>query len=312
MKEIKNVLIIGLGALGATYATKIHDYNPECLKVLLDRDRLDRYQTDGIIFNKKRYDFDYILESNRDFKADLIIIATKSTTFKQSSRMIRPFVDEGTIIMSLLNGISSEEVLAEKYGPEKILYSYYLGHSCMRQGNEIRHDGIGTIYFGNADNTRFSENTKAVMKFFERVGINYEVPENMLTGLWQKFIINIGANIPLAILKSPFKALKTSLNARNLSYNLMLEAVEIAKVIGIEGANNFIEKAFESMQMIPDDCRPSTLQDLDNKKPTEIDIFCGEVCRLGKKYSVPTPKNALACHIIKALEDLETSEIINI
>ncbi len=303
MKEIKKVLLIGLGALGSTYAVKIHDYNPEYLKILLDKDRLERYQTNGIIYNKKRYDFDYIIESNRDYKADLIIITTKSTNFKEASRMIRPFVDEGTIIISLLNGISSEEILSEKYGEEKVLYSYYLGHSCMKYGNEIKYDGIGTTYFGNADNTKFSENTKALMNFFEKIGINYEVPQNMLTGLWQKFMINLASNIPLAILQAPFKAVKTSLNARNIGYNLMTEAVEIAKVLGIQGHEQFIERAFEEIQKVPDDCRPSTLQDLDNKKATEIDIFCGEICRLGKKYGIPTPKNALAYQIIKALED---------
>lgn len=308
MKEIKNVLIIGIGALGSVYATKIHDYNPELLKVLLDKSRLERYQNEGIIFNKKRYDFDYILESNRNFKADLIIIATKSTTFKEASRMIRPFVDEGTIILSLLNGISSEEILAEKYGPEKVLYSYYLGHSCMKRGNEIKFDGVGTTYFGNADNSKFSENVKAVMNFFQKVGIDYEVPENMLTGLWQKYVINIGCNITLAMLQQPFKALRVSLNARNIAYGLMTEVVEIAKAVGIEGYEKFIENSFAAFMGIPDDSKPSTLQDIENKKPTEIDIFCGEICKLGKKYNISTPKNAMAMQIIKALEDTAKPE----
>ena len=77
MKEIKNVLICGIGAIGSIYADKIEKFSPKNLRVLVDRERLERYKKNPTVFNGRVLDFNYILQETQDFKADLIIIATK-------------------------------------------------------------------------------------------------------------------------------------------------------------------------------------------------------------------------------------------
>ena len=54
---------------------------------------------------------------------------------------------------------------------------------------------------------------------------------------------------------------------------------------------------------LPPDARFSTLQDLDAKRPTEVDMFCGTMVRLGRELGVPTPFNEFALHAVKALEE---------
>lgn len=44
MKEIENVLVCGIGAVGSIYADKIEKYSPEKLRVLVDKSRLERYK----------------------------------------------------------------------------------------------------------------------------------------------------------------------------------------------------------------------------------------------------------------------------
>ena len=78
MKEIENVLICGLGAIGTIYADKIQKFSPENLKILVDKERLERYSKNPVIYNGNELHFNYILPYNSEFKADLIIIATKN------------------------------------------------------------------------------------------------------------------------------------------------------------------------------------------------------------------------------------------
>lgn len=306
MKDIKKVLVLGLGAIGSICATKLHEYNPECVEVLLDKSRFDKYKKSGIRFNNKRYDFEYRLDSDILYKADLIIIATKSTSFDKACDMIKNFIHEDTIIMSLLNGISSEEKLIEKYGKEKVLYSFYQGHSSMKVDNKINFDGIGDFYFGEAKNIEHSENVLAVKDLFDKIGLNYKIPEDMISALWQKLIINIGANQPLALVRRPYSAFKTSKYVRNISFDLMSEAVKIAKILEIKGADSFLDYAFDILGTIPDDLKPSMLQDIENGKETEVDIFAGEICKLGKKHNVPTPKNRLVLNIFKSIDEVNS------
>ena len=118
---IKNVLICGIGAIGSIYADKIQQYSPNNLKILVDEGRLKRYLKHPNIFNGKELRFEYVLPDEKNFKADLIIIATKYDGLNDAIKNIKNFVSENTIIVSLLNGITSEKIIAEKYGCDKSL-----------------------------------------------------------------------------------------------------------------------------------------------------------------------------------------------
>lgn len=77
MKTIRNVVLVGLGAIGSIYAVKIHQHDPASLRVLVDEERLDRYRKIPRLFNGEYYDFSYALPEPGSEKADLILIATK-------------------------------------------------------------------------------------------------------------------------------------------------------------------------------------------------------------------------------------------
>lgn len=116
MKEIKKVLICGIGAVGSIYANKINEFDRENLRVLVDKKRLENYTKNPKIFNGKPLNLNYILPEDNNFQADLIIIATKFDGLLEAVENIKNFVKEDTIIMSLLNGVTSEEIIAQKYG----------------------------------------------------------------------------------------------------------------------------------------------------------------------------------------------------
>lgn len=83
----------------------------------------------------------------------------------------------------------------------------------------------------------------------------------------------------------------------------MEEAVEIAKKLEIQGSESFIQSAFDLIDTMPSELKPSMLQDVENQKITEVDIFAGEICKLGKKFNIPTPKNELVLDIIKSVDE---------
>ena len=172
-----------MGAIGGYYAAKFFcsDYN---LKVLVDRERFERYNKDPRVINNKVYEFDYVMPDYTGYIADMVIIATKSDGLLSAIDNIEHFVGDNTIIMSFLNGVTSENQIKEKYG-EKVLYSYLLGHTFFRKGENIFHDGNARIFFGspNVNDSRV-DNVKIV---FEKIGVGYQVSDDILTSLWKKF-----------------------------------------------------------------------------------------------------------------------------
>ena len=147
---MKNVIICGLGAVGLTYAMKFRGKGKCTLKILVDEERLKKYTKNKPVFNGIKQDFEYILPSDK-FDADLIIIATKAQGLESAIQNIKNFVSEKTKILSLLNGISSEQEIKKAYPLAKVLKSYFIGHSAVRTGNSVTQDGVGEIVMEKDD-----------------------------------------------------------------------------------------------------------------------------------------------------------------
>ena len=79
---------------------------------------------------------------------------TKSTGLNDAIKYIKNFVSEKTIIISLINGISSEEKIKQAFPKAKVLRSYFIGHSAMREASEFKQDGVGKIVFTITNNSR--------------------------------------------------------------------------------------------------------------------------------------------------------------
>ena len=63
---------------------------------------------------------------------------------------MRNHVGPGTLVLSLLNGISSEDLLAEAFGADRVPLAMILGIDAVREGNATRFSGTGKIHFGDA------------------------------------------------------------------------------------------------------------------------------------------------------------------
>lgn len=301
MNEIKNVLICGIGAIGSIYAYKINKFNNNNLKILVDEKRLEKYTKTPKIFNGNVLNLNYVLPENTEFKADLIIIATKFDGLKEAINNIKNFIKKDTIILSLLNGVTSEEIIASKYGWDHILLSYFIGSSAMRDDNKIIHNGIGTIVFGSKDNSQ-QEDTKLVKDFFDKVEIDYKIPEDMLRAYWLKYMLNVSSNQLSAILNMTFGDMQSNSNARDLLKKIMEEVKQIAIAQGVKNTQTMIDEAFEIFDKMTKEGRTSMLQDIQAKRQTEVEMFAGTMIEFGKKYSIPTPYNLAIYDLINIMQ----------
>lgn len=304
MNKIERVSLIGLGAIGATYASKIHDMNPKQLSIIVDKTRFKKYNEKGLNVNGKPYDFNYVLPEEQVEYADLILVSVKYHDLFNAIESMKNHVGPDTVIIPLLNGISSEEIIGEAYGMEKILYAYCVAIDAVRSDNNITYTNMGEIVFGEEKNKEYSHKVKLVEAFFNRAGISYKIPADMLKALWWKFMVNVGLNQTSAVLDAPYRVFQEIKEAQDLMESVMMEVVLLSQKMGIGLEKEDVKGFYQPLSTLSPEGKTSMHQDIEAKRKTEIEMLAGTVCELGKKYGVDTPINESLFKMIRTLEKM--------
>lgn len=305
MKDIKKVTLIGLGAMGVFFAPRISEKLGADFRILADGARKERLERKGVTVNTINYRFPIITPDVEGDPADLVIIAVKGYDLEQAIKDIRNQVGKDTIILSVLNGVESEKQVAAVYGEEHVLYSYMRISIVMKDGKTEFDPHKGSIHFGDLKNDpeHYSENVLAVKNLFDLCGIDYKVDADMLKGIWFKFMCNVAENMTCAMFGVPFGAFQKSDDANYFRHKAMWEVIHVANKLGIDIGQNEIDRQEHTIGRLPYENNPSTLQDLETGKHTEVDMFAGTVVRLGKELGVETPVCECFLHGIHLIED---------
>ena len=300
--SIETISIIGAGALGAAYGGLLYDMDMRSVSFVAGGKRLERLRREGLIVNGKRYFIPVVLPEDLSAPADLIIVAVKYHHLDDAIRDMRNRVGAETAIISVMNGIESEERIGSVYGIEKVLYAVSVGIDALREENSVNYSNQGKIFFGEARNAFITDRVKRIQDLFDKAGIIYETPPDMMRVMWWKFMINVGINQASAVLRAPFSVFQTSEEARNLMESAMLEVIRLSEKAGVNLTHEDIKRFNEILLDLNPQGMTSMLQDVEAGRITEVEMLAGKVIALGRQYNLPTPVNQGLFDLIKEIE----------
>lgn len=303
--EIKTVSIIGLGALGTLFGHHLSKKLPkEDLRIIADKNRVAKYESNYLYCNDERCNFNYITQEDICSPADLVIFAVKYNNLNESIQAVKNQIGDKTIILSLLNGITSEELIGQTYGMGKMLYCVAQGMDAVKVGNKLTYDHMGMICFGEREPGIMTEKVKAVSDFFKRTELPFEVDMDMYKRLWGKFMLNVGVNQTVAVYESDYGEIQVEGEARDTMIAAMREVIALSKKEGINLTEEDLDYWLKVLDKLSPNGKPSMRQDLEAKRYSEVDLFAGTVLEFGKKHDLPTPVNKKLYDRIKYLESM--------
>lgn len=298
--EFKTVALIGAGAIGCYFVLGMAENLGENFCLVAEGERRERLLKNGIVINGKT--FRPAVKTPEEAKGtDLIIIGVKYPAMGEVLSYLDRTVDEHTTVLCPMNGVDTEEMIAARIGEEHVVYSF-MKISSAREGNSIRFDPATTlgIMFGEKDNER-TDRVLSLEKLFLENGVHCHICEDIMQDMWYKMASNISRNLPQAIVGCGFGAFEDSEHMAYLCARMREEVTAVAAAKGVDISD--VTDVRASTIGLPREARFSTLQDLDAKRPTEIEMFSGTLIRMGKELGVPTPFNEFAYHTIRALEE---------
>lgn len=302
--EIKTVSIVGLGALGVLFGNHLSKNMPkEALRIVADSQRILKYRKDNIYCNGELCDFNFLAPEEPCSPADLLIIAVKYNDLPAAISAAKNQVGPQTIILSLLNGISSEEILGQAFGMDKVLYSVAQGMDAVKVGNHLNYKNMGMICFGAYSQSKADDKVNTVRRFFEATHLPHELVSDMKTKLWGKFMLNVGVNQTVAVFEGDYGGIQTQGTARDTMIAAMREVLVLSQAENVNLTQADLDYWLHVLDGLNPQGKPSMRQDLEAKRPSELELFAGTVLALGKKHGLEFPVNQILYDKIKAMEN---------
>ena len=288
------ISVIGLGAVGASYAARIADAHPEIeLRVVADGPRAARLQRHGIVVNSELYRFPVVDPGLQVTPADLVLVAVKCHHLAEAIDQLAGQVGPDTIILSLLNGITSEEALSAAYPEAYVPLAVVVGIDAVRDVDGVRYSTLGWVEFGDPTPGERSPGSVRLEALLAAAGIPYVLQADMRRALWWKFLVNVGVNQVSALLEAPYALVQVAGPARDLMIAAQREVVAVAQASGVDLTEDDIARFLDVLNTLGPENFTSMAQDALAHRRTEVDQFAGIVVELGERYGVSTPVNAV-------------------
>lgn len=305
MKEIQSTAIIGMGALGLLYGNQIVSrLGSSGLRFIADRKRIQKYHSMEFTVNGEHRTFP-MEDCETAAPADFVIVAVKYNALPEALNTMKNCVGPDTTIISVMNGISSEQMIGERYGREKVLYSIAQGMDAMKFGSSLTYTQAGELRVG-ALSPEQNNRLEAMTAFFDRAGIAYTVEDDILHRLWGKFMLNVGINQTCMAYETTYSGTLVPGEAHDTMIGAMREVIRLAHAEHVNLTEQDLDSYIDLLKTLSPDGMPSMRQDSLSHRPSEVEMFSGTVREMAKKHGLATPVNDRLYKRIREMESQYT------
>lgn len=300
-KMIKKVGIVGMGALGLLYGNWIRENNGDVVvDYIMDSERLKRNQKKSFSINGKVISCNMV-DGNLATPYDLIIVAVKAPALQSALKVMENAVDNDTTIISVLNGITSEKIIGERYDEEQVLYAIAQGMDAVKLQNDLTYSTRGHLLIGIKDKSQ-EDRLKKLASFFDQCKIDYFIKEDILHHLWAKFMLNVGINQTCMVYNTNYGGALLPGKAHETLIKAMQEVIDLSSYEGIDLSEKDLKFYLDLLATLDPNGLPSMAQDAKNKRYSEVELFSGTVIKLASKHRLDVPINRFLYQRIKEIE----------
>ena len=304
------VAVLGAGAVGCFFGGMLAraGYQVTLIgrPVHVDAFRKSGLQFEGLKFNE-RIPVDASTEAEAVRGARLVLFCVKSTDTEEAAAQIAPYLDAGSIVVNLQNGVDNIERIRARVSQTVIPAVVYVATEMAGPGH-LKHHGRGDLVIGALDGEISMNSLEMTSNLFEAAGVPVVISDNVAGELWAKLVVNCAYNAISAITQLPYGKLIAGAGIRETMRDVVEETLAVAKASGVRMAPDMLARTYKIAEGMPAQYS-STAQDLARGKPTEIDHLNGFVVRRGEALGIPTPANRALHALVKLIETKQRASV---
>jgi len=224
---------------------------------------------------------------------DIVLFATKLYDTESAGEMCKPFIGDDTAVISLLNGVDSEDQLSQILGANHVAGGVArISAELAAPGVVHHHSKFADIEFGEMDG-RESDRLQAFLEVATAANISAKLRNDIEAAIWEKFILLASFSGVTTLTRLPAGPLRENPETWELLTLAARETDAVARARGVALADNAVETIMGYLRKMPDAMKSSMLMDLENGRRLELEWLSGAVSRLGHEAGVDTPVHRL-------------------
>ncbi|MGB1696962.1 MAG: ketopantoate reductase family protein [Thermoplasmatota archaeon] len=285
------ILIAGAGAIGQMVAARLvlSGQPVQCLV----RDRFVTPLQNARVHGKTEYEgpLDAVTEPAGPY--DIIIITAKAHQTHEIAAQLQPHLAPDGTVVSIQNGLGNQQKLERFFDAEQVVVGLTSQGATIQEPGVVYHAGLGPTKLGGP-------RAEAIAELL--APLQPTVHEDIREQVWTKAIVNAALNPLGAIFGCKNGEVYADPDRRALAKAITAECWALATKARVDIPDPW--PAVESIMQMTADNKCSMLQDVEAKRPTEIEQITGRLVRLGELLLVSMPKND---YVYGRLKDLERS-----
>ena len=298
------IVIMGAGAMGSLFGGLLSFSGEEVWLVDVRKEIVDLINAVGVTMEREGKI--QIVGANATTdpasigRADLVMLMVKTYHTEQAVSDALAVQDDGTVFLTLQNGLGNEETICKKVDRKKVMVGV-TGHGATLRGpSHILHAGKGNTYLGVLDPS-LEDRAREIAKAFQEAEIETEVTSAIEEHIWNKLFANVGINALTALTDMKNGELLDHPETLRLMEALVKEAVEVARKKGIRVEGDPVERTKQVAEATRKN-RSSMGQDFDYRRQTEIDAINGALVREAERLGIAVPLNQAIMDLVKVIE----------
>lgn len=213
---------------------------------------------------------------------DAVLVCVKNGGLQKAAEQIAPMVDENTLVLPVMNGVSASGNLTRMLGKGRVLDSVIYTVSSVENGVIDQKGNFTQIFMGG-------NGAEELAAWLQGAGIEAIVAEDVRAATWSKYVLNCAYNVVTARWGITIGDIKHSEKLRGEYRSLMEEAWRVGRADGVNLPEDLVDQHMVRLMNCTDDSTSSLSRDFEAGIVGEMDIFTGEVVRLADRYGVDVP-----------------------
>ncbi|MBI3803460.1 MAG: ketopantoate reductase family protein [Nitrospirae bacterium] len=302
-KKFEKILIVGAGAVGGYFGALLCRSGAD-VTFLVRPQTFQAIQKKGLQIKSFSGDFTVhptLVQKRSEMQsADLIIMAVKAYDLLPVLEEIAPLVERGATLLTLQNGVDSEERIFDFYKKECFVAGVAYITSRLAAPGVVEHFRRGIISVGERSGEK-SERAAQIHQLLSDAGIQCTLTGQIMKAKWEKLCWNATFNPLSVILDHPISLILDSPPLLEIVRQAIAEIIAVAASEGIALKEKTIDETITVSSQFRE-YHTSMYEDFKGGKPTEIDHLNGDLIRRGERRGIPVATHRTLYGLVKGLE----------